>query len=166
MGQIWTWLGLIPATRKNFYSYLEAGYSCIIVPGGVWEMLHMDRESEVCFIIFKDCIGLFYSFAHGSVLLLLSLNQEKGFVKIAMQSGSPLVPAFCFGQSYAYKWWRPGDKLFVIIAKAVKFTPIIFWGRLGTPFPFPRPMHVVVALWVDQLTSMKIHILQLMSKGR
>ncbi|XP_019075034.1 diacylglycerol O-acyltransferase 2D isoform X2 [Vitis vinifera] len=89
---IWTWLGLTPATKKNFTSLLASGYSCIIVPGGVQEPCLMEHGCE----------------------------------------------------SRVYKWWKPGGNLYLQFSRAIKFTPIFFWGIFGSPLPYRHPMDVVV----------------------
>eukprot|EP00249_Psilotum_nudum_P002671 c15794_g1_i1 orf=208-1236(+) len=118
---IWTWLGLIPVSMKILLKRLEAGKSCILVPGGVREMLVTNRDHEVAF-----------------------LSQRYGFVRAAIKTGSHLVPTFIFGQGYAYKWWKPSGKFYSRFSRTAGFTPLIFWGSFGSAIPYRHPVYVAV----------------------
>lgn len=123
---VWSWLGLVPATRAHFEGLLAAGHTCILVPGGVRECLYLQDGHEV-----------------------LYLRQRFGFVRAAVQTGAPVVPAFCFGQSAVYRWWKPSGAAYDRLSRAIGFTPLMFWGMFGTPIPYRTPMYFVVGAPIE-----------------
>ncbi|MCO5583861.1 hypothetical protein L7F22_037776 [Adiantum nelumboides] len=118
---VWSWLGLAPASRQIVVDTLSRNYSCVLIPGGVREMCYMEHDCEVLF-----------------------LKQRLGFIRIAIELGAPLVPCFVFGQTHAYKWWKPKGMVYNQVCRALRFAPLVFWGMFGSPIPFPRPLYLAI----------------------
>ena len=102
---------------------IDSGACVLLIPGGVAE----------CLLLRHDGVETVY------------LRKRFGFVKMALQTGSHLIPAFAFGQSRIYSFWRPPSDAWLskTLARA-GFAPLLFWGRWASPVPFPVPVHVVV----------------------
>lgn len=124
--QLWSWLGMDPISKSHMRRLLEQKRTVLIIPGGVAECLEMKPGVETIY-----------------------LRKRFGFVKLAIQTGAQLVPAFTFGQCNTYKYWRLGPplcslKVVAAIASVMKVAPMIFLGKWGSPIPHQAPMNTVV----------------------
>ena len=122
-GHILRWMGVYPIDRSSFKQALEAGVSVCCCPGGMTECITPHEKDEEVALV----------------------KSRYGFVKLAIEAGTPIVPVFAFGQSRSFNSycprWIPGYKSF---CKLIRFAPIIFWGRWLTPMPINFPIRVVV----------------------
>ncbi|KAL7445665.1 hypothetical protein ACHAXM_010001 [Skeletonema potamos] len=127
--QIYSWAGSLPVDKETFLSRLEAGKSLAFVPGGVKEVLlkldplHKPRD------------------------LVLYLRNRKGFIKLALQTGSPIVPVFCFHLDGSYRiCWLPRGKLMEAFARWAGCFPLLYWGRWNILQGIPRPNQLTVVI--------------------
>lgn len=80
--EISLWLGAVDAGAKTAAKVLASGLSMMVYPGGVKEIFRTDARS-------KDTV--------------LDLNNAKGFVRMAMEVGAPLVPVVVYNERTGYK---------------------------------------------------------------
>ena len=106
----------------------------------------LGRGDESVGVVLDGIEGMFASSRQQEVGCVL---RRKGIVKIALRTGVPLVPVYCFGHTEL--WTVVTDPLGILQAISVKlnvfFTP--FFGRFGWPRargslqhgPVHGPMH-------------------------
>mmetsp|Transcript_4525 Transcript_4525/g.12611 ORF Transcript_4525/g.12611 Transcript_4525/m.12611 type:complete len:255 (-) Transcript_4525:105-869(-) len=124
--QVYTWVSGAPIDKRTFRRRLEHGQSFSFIPGGVQEVTNLDPANP-------DDVVLY-------------LRRRRGFVKLALASGSPVVPVFCFGVDGSYGYWIPRGKMVARIGRRIGFLPMVFWGRFGLPFGIPHPRKITVAV--------------------
>lgn len=132
MRNIYTWIGAFSVDKKTFAGRLSRGESVAFVPGGVQEVIMLDPDKP------ND--------------LICYLKNRKGFVKLALQYGSPIIPVFCFHLEPSFGFMLPPGKRFVnLLSRKIGFCPLLFWGRWKIPFGIPRPqkLHCVIGKVID-----------------
>jgi len=117
MRNIYTWVQAGSIDKKNFFRMLDNGYSPVICPGGVQEVLLLESNSE--------CV--------------LYLKSRFGFIKLALEYGIPLVPVFSFGIDKIFNFWRPKGELVNNVARQIGFLPVLIFGLFNLPFGPPKP---------------------------
>jgi 2-acylglycerol O-acyltransferase 2 len=73
------WTGCVDARRSVAESLLDHGRSVIVLPGGMAEQIRTTRGKEIVY-----------------------LQNRKGFLKLSMRKGVPVVPVYVFGASDHY----------------------------------------------------------------
>jgi 2-acylglycerol O-acyltransferase 2 len=109
-------MGAVPANKTAIGNALQAGKNLSLIPGGIAEIFAIRKREEVAL-----------------------LKDRKGFVRLALQHGAPLVPVYVFGTSRLLRL----VKLPEIVERMsrwfrISLTP--FWGRFGLPVPFRLPL--------------------------
>ena len=125
--EICLWTGCVDARRSVAEKLLDRRHSLLVVPGGEAEQIRTAYGRERVY-----------------------LKRRKGFVKLAMRKGVPVVPVYVFGCSDAYRTshalFGPRNWLVKNLGVCVTFAT----GKWGSPCcPFPVRHTVVFGRPVD-----------------
>jgi 1-acyl-sn-glycerol-3-phosphate acyltransferase len=124
--QILRSIGIIDASRHIARKTLENGESLGISTGGVAEVFETNKNDE--------CI---------------LLKQRIGLIKLAIRTGSDLVPCYLFGNTKLLSCWAgegvpKGRDILEYISRKVGFALIFIYGRFGLPVPRRVPILAVM----------------------
>lgn len=117
--EICLWLGAVDANRKTAERILtKHNFSEIVYPGGSQEIFHVDPTSKETVLVAR-----------------------KGFIKLAIQTGTQVVPTFVFGEKWMFHRYVPGKAVVHFFLKVLRIPLILFWGRIWAlpPLSFLLP---------------------------
>ncbi|KEP61020.1 UNVERIFIED_CONTAM: mono- or diacylglycerol acyltransferase [Hammondia hammondi] len=73
----------------------------------------------------------------------LHLNERKGLLKLALETGADIVPIYCFGNTDTFKLTK-GCRSLQPIARLFRTALLLFYGRFGLPVSFEVPLLYVI----------------------
>lgn len=111
------WLGAVSSQKQNCRRVLREGLTLISIVGGMDEQIRCHRGEHIIYV-----------------------NKRKGFIKLAIEAGVPIVPAYCFGENNQHHTSKALFGLRRAILKYLQFAVCLF-----VPLRFsPEPLSIVM----------------------
>ena len=133
-------LGNVDAGASTAKFNLEKGRSLLIFVGGEAEQLLTRRGAHRVY-----------------------LKKRKGFIRLALKFGTPIVPCYCFGENDVFHTSDAFMGLRQWLCRNLRIGMSICWGRWGTLFPNKVPLSLVLGkpisvpkLQAQEITSEKV----------
>jgi len=115
-------IGGVSASLPSARYALSHGFSLGVIPGGVEEMFESQPKQDV-----------------------LILTKRRGFVRLAMENGTDLVPCYCFGVTDLYEQLSFAKSARMWLFKKTRIGFTFGWGRsFYSILPEKRPIYIVV----------------------
>jgi acyl carrier protein/1-acyl-sn-glycerol-3-phosphate acyltransferase len=112
-------MGFRSVDRKPFKDTLLSGRSVGIIPGGIAEMFSTNADTEI-----------------------MMVQERKGFIAIALETGAQIVPCYCFGNTQTF--FCGSNRYLEYLSRVFRMSLILFWGRFGLPVPFRTAQITVI----------------------
>lgn len=120
--EFYQWFGSLSAGWRPMLAQLRAGKSVLLLPGGIKEQLTLCKPGEDVVV----------------------LRERRGFVKLALLTGSPLVPVYVFGERRAFKVQETLTRVVGGLLKRMFRAGVpCVRGRWFTLMPFSTPITIV-----------------------
>ncbi len=151
--------GLTPrllTLRQNFWlpigrEFVASTGACAASERGISAILDNESKGKAAVLIVG---GGSESLEHGQFEIPLVLNRRRGFIRLALKHGSPLVPVFFFGEQFVYEQADNPQGSFIrrmqtALVKQFGFTLPFFFGRGVFQYtfgmmPFRKAVNAVV----------------------
>ena len=130
--QFCTWFGCVSASKSSALEQLSSSQSIGIAPDGVAGIFHTNSKDQIVFI-----------------------QKRKGFVRLAIETGTPLVPTYIFGNTDLFNVWYDEGGFFKQLSRMFGFGLIILWGRFGLPIMKRVPLSVVLGTPLEVVQNSK-----------
>ncbi|EFJ49248.1 hypothetical protein VOLCADRAFT_89965 [Volvox carteri f. nagariensis] len=117
-----SWMGAAPAHRDTAMHLLKTRGSVAVLPGGIAEMF---AQAEV----------------GGSERERIKMLGRRGFVRLALETGVPIVPVYHFGNSQLLSF---GPAALQPLSRKLRVALGTIMGLWGLPVPRPQPLFMCI----------------------